>query len=799
MFENVIEKQYRIVRTEGDVVELISHIESCVEDPIAFDTETTGLNVRKDKVIGFSVCGKVGLSYYFPILYYDFETNSIREHQIGGHGCVEIAKKLLRKLCGKKLIMWNGSFDTRIVKHDLGIDLLPSLWTEGIMLVHTVQEEGVGRGGAETFGLKKIAIAIQNEIGLDVEKAANEEQLELWQSIKEHGGSVTHANYEIYKADPEILGKYAAADTDLTLRIFHYYSQKLEEDGLVKFFYEDEVMPVYREVTVPMEDRGIMVDIPLLEKTKADILRDMEECKLEVINTLLKDEPGKRWVVDQALKTFPCSPRGAWGRMFIERHSIPLPKTTRGYSISAASLKALDLPPEDEWQREFLLTKNPELVPEKERMQISLQLWKDQNEGYYFNVQSASQIADMLFNKNYYGEEPVKTNEETGKDSFDGAVIREMSKKHAWCEKLRIYRKLQKIYTTYIERFLTESEDGIYYGYFKQNGTVSGRYASNLQQLPHPMEDDQDVEIVVHYNHLVRQFLIARPGCKILDADYESLEPHCFASVSGDEGLRDIFRHGYDFYSTVAIKTEKLDQDKKRFPNGVSADKKSPVYLKKIDPVARQRAKAYSLGLAYGMTAYALGKNLKVSTAEAQKLVDGYFEGFPDLKRWYDRSRATMYREGKIVNLVGRIRHLKRGKEIYDAFGLNIMDGKFRMALARQLMLDGMPKEEAEKEVLKVYMDFKNCRNNCLNFQLQSLGADTVNRAGLAIVRKAKELGIKLWPLAQIHDQWCFEVEESGAEVMREWVEKLMSETTKLPGVDLTAPCEIANNLYEGH
>ena len=86
-----------------------------------------------------------------------------------------------------------------------------------------------------------------------------------------------------------------------------------------------------------------------------------------------------------------------------------------------------------------------------------------------------------------------------------------------------------------------------------------------------------------------------------------------------------------------------------------------------------------------------------------------------------------------------------------------------------------------------------------MNFQLQSLGAGIVNRAGLAIVRKAKELGIELYPLAQIHDQWCFEVEESGAEVMREWVEKLMAETTKIPGVELTAPCEIARNLYEGH
>ena len=785
MFEGVV-KNYRIVRTVEGVNELLEHIENY--DIIAYDTEDTGLNVRKDRVIGFSVSGNVGDSFYFPILQYNPDTDSLEELEIAGKGCIGLAKKILTKLVGKKLIMHNASYDCRITKNNLGIDLLPSLYVETILLIHTVQEEGVGRGGTEIFGLKKVAIAIQDKIGLDVEKAANEEQLELWQSIKDNGGSVSKTNYEIFKADPNILGKYAAADTDLTLRIYHYYLEKLVSEGLEKFFFEDEVMPVYKEVTIPMEDHGVKLDMELLEKTKKDILVDMEKMKQEVIDTLLKDEPGQRWVIDQALKTFPVSNKGTWASAFIKKYELNLPKSekTQRYSISKSSLAQL----EDGWQKEFLATGNAELVPEKERIRISLELWKERNDGDYFNVQSASQLADIVFN--YYGEKSIKISEDTGKDAFDKTVILELSKKHPWCEKLRIYRKLQKIYTTYVERFLTESEDGVYYPYFKQNGTVSGRYASNLQQLPHPMEDDQDVPIVVHYNHLVRQFLIARPGYKILDADYESLEPHCFASVSGDEGLRDIFRHGHDFYSTVAIKTEKLDQDKKRFPDGVSADKKSPVYLKKLDPVARQRAKSYSLGLAYGMSAYALGKNLRIPTKEAQKLVDGYFEGFPELKKWYDNSRQFTYENGFIRNYLGRYRHLPQVKMIYDMFGERIMDYKFQTNL---VSMYGLSKEE----VSQLYSEFKNGRNNCLNFQLQSLGAGIVNRAGLAIVRKAKELGIELYPLAQIHDQWCFDVEESGAEIMRGWVEKLMAETTIIPGVELTAPCEIARNLYEGH
>ena len=797
MFENVVKKQYTIVRTKKDVEKLLNHIDSY--NTIAFDTETTGLNVRKDRVIGFSICGNVGESYYFPILQYSSDTDSVDELQIGGKGCVEVAKKIIQTLTGKSLIMHNGSFDCRVVKHNLGVDLTPSLYCDTIMLVHTVQEEGVGRGGVETFGLKKIAVAIQNEIGLDVEKAANEEQLELWQSIKDHGGSTAHSNYEIYKADPDILGKYAAADTDLTLRIFYYYSQKLEEDGLVKFFYEDEVMPVYREVTIPMEDNGVALNIPLLKQTEKDILKDMDFYKKEVINTLLKDEPGQRWVLDRALKTFPCKKSGPWVKMFIELHSLPLPKTVRGYSVTKLAIDKLDLPLEDEWQREFLRTGDERFVPEKERIIISLQLWKNENGGDYFNVQSSSQIAEMLFSKQYYGEKPIKSNEETGKDSFDTLVIQEMSKKYDWCEKLRIYRKLQKIYTTYVKRFLEDSEDGRYYSYWKQNGTVSGRFSSNLQQLPKPMEDDQDIELVVHYNRLVRQFIIAGEGRKFVDADYESLEPHCFAFVSGDEGLRDIFRHGWDFYSTIALKTEKLDEDKERFPNGVSADKKSPVFLKKLDPVARQKAKGYSLGVPYGMSGFALAKRLGIKTKEGQALVDGYLDGFPELKKWYYGTHEKLYRDGKITNYVGRIRHLGRAKEIYDTFGENILNYNFRTKLTDNLVASGMDRHEAEKEVLSIYMDFKNARNNAKNFQLQSLGADIVNRAALAITRKMKELGIDGYVCAQIHDQIIVNVEESRAEEFRPYMENLMETTTLLPGVELKAPAEIGDNMAETH
>jgi DNA polymerase-1 len=299
----------------------------------------------------------------------------------------------------------------------------------------------------------------------------------------------------------------------------------------------------------------------------------------------------------------------------------------------------------------------------------------------------------------------AKSQTSKGQDQFDMDMLEDLSKTHPWAENLRVYNKLLKIKSTYIDRFVDNAEDGKYYFYFKQNGTVSGRYGSDAQQLPKPKEEGEDAPIIVKYTNIVRAFLISGPGRKIIDADYESLEPHCFASVSGDKGLQDIFNNGWDFYSTVAIKTERLEEDKVNYPDGVSPDKRSPVYLKKLDPVKRNKAKAYSLGIAYGMEAYALGMTLGVDQKTAQELVDGYLNGFPQLKEWRVKSREQVKQHGSITNKVGRIRHLPKVQRLYQKYGDQIMDWRFRNELA---------KTHGKDQVLQWYRDYRNGLNNCL-------------------------------------------------------------------------------------
>ena len=773
-----INKSYKIVKSKEDVLELMKHIES--SEVIAYDTETNSLNMRKGAIVGWSVSGEVGMGYYLPTLIWNPQTQTLDEFVIDGTGAHKISKTILPMLKGKKLVMHNASFDTRFTKNYYGIDLLEDLWIDTALLVHTVYEEGAF-GFGNPFGLKSIAIMNQKELGLDVEEDANKEQIELKESIKANGGEITKTNFEIFKADLEILGKYAAADTDLTLRICNLYLARLKDEGLEDFFFNEEVMPIYKEVTVPMEEYGVDLDIDLLNRTNEEIKADLEKNRKIVMESLLKIPEAKNWVIDTALQEYPPRNKGNWAQELIKMFSVNLPRSEKTGKFSLTQNRIESLEEEDcpTNVKNFLLSGDLDHLEANDILRISTNLWKEKNDGEYINIQSKKHLGEIVFK--YIGEKAISKTSK-GQDQFDMGMLEELSKKYEWAENLRIYNKLLKIKSTYVDRFLEGAEDGRYYFYFKQNGTVSGRYGSDAQQLPKPKEEGEDAPIIVRYTNLVRAFLVAGPGRKIIDSDYESLEPHCFASVSGDEKLRDIFNKGHDFYSTVAIQTERLEN--------VSPDKKADNYLKKVDPVKRNQAKAYSLGIAYGMEAYALGKTLDIPTKEAEKLVEGYLNGFPELKEWRINSREQVKEYGFIKNKVGRIRHLPKVQRVQEKFGEKILDWRFRKELEQRYDRD---------KVMKVYRDYRNGLNNCLNFQLQSLAAAVVNRAAVQINRKAKEMGIDAVVQAQVHDQLIINVREDQAEEFAPIVQELMENTTQLEGVTLKAPPEISDNWRDGH
>ena len=105
-----------------------------------------------------------------------------------------------------------------------------------------------------------------------------------------------------------------------------------------------------------------------------------------------------------------------------------------------------------------------------------------------------------------------------------------------------------------------------------------------------------------------------------------------------------------------------------------SADKKAANYLGKVNNELRQKAKAYCLGVPYGMSAFALGKTLDMSEKEAQVLINNYLNAFPSLKKWMNESILKCKLQGQVQSEAGRIRHMPTAKVIYAAHGDGLLN-----------------------------------------------------------------------------------------------------------------------------
>lgn len=751
-------KEYIVVYNSEDANKMLEHIRA--HDVIAYDTETTGLNVRKDRVIGFSVSGEVGKGFYYPL----YSWNGAELQEIN---CKAKAVDMLMELTNKRLVMHNASYDIRITKNSMGIDLLEALHCDTILLKHTVDED-------RPFGLKDIAKKIQKHIGLDINKAANEEQLKMKESIQENGGLVTKDKYELYKADVQLIGDYAAADTDLTLRVYNYYSSVLEEEGLTKFFYEDEVMPLMKEVTIPMEDKGVPVDVQALQEARKEIEEDIAKLE-DKIQVMIRPhvEQFEEWYL---WKEFPPRRSGDFAQYICKYAGLNLPKTKTGrYSITDSNLDAHE-------PSEFVefLKGGPYLNPEDVK-NIQRMMHKEKSEEkYMLNLSSKDHLKRIFFEK--LGEEPI-TKTDKGNPQMNELFLRSVKDKYDFVPLLLDYNKLNKLNNSYIHRILERQEDGIFYPQYNQHRTISGRYGSDLQQLPRPLEPGVASEVVEKHTNKIRKFFVSGPGYVFIDADYESLEPHVFAHVSGDDGIKDIFRKGHDFYSTIAIKTEKIE--------GVSADKKAENFLKKIDPARRQKAKSYALGIPYGMEAFKLSKELDIPQSQAERLVNDYLAAFPKLAEWMRRSNEACMRRGVISSQAGRKRHMKLATALFYQYGEWLAD-------SLEVWKRYGDKGREYKDMKWKRKQFKNFLNNAKNFQIQSLAASITNRACIAISRELRRAGIDGHVCAQIHDQIVVRVPEKDAARCQKFVQYLMENSYRI-SLPLSAPAEIARDFYEGH
>lgn len=732
-----------IVKNYSDLMVAKKFINS--QTKLAFDVETTGLSTRRDKVIGFGISNS-HQAFYFLHLAWNGE-------RFIEHLSLSMIQSVLELLKTKKLITWNGAFDIPITLNHFKVDLIESLWSDGMLAKHTTDEEF-------PFGLKELA---RREFG----ESAVSEQNDLLENLASKNASKN----ELYKADSTIIAKYCMQDAMLTYRLNEIYLQRIAKENLTEFFLNDEVMPLYKYVTIPMEQRGIRLNMELLESSRVEITKDIEELETEIKSQLAPHlELFEQWFLN---KDYPPKRSGGFAQTAAIYFKADLPTTASGSpSLAAKAIAAL---PADSKFKQWM---NSEArLEDSEILAIQKLMHGSENP---LNLQSKYHLKKIFFDT--FKEEPLSRTE-TGLPQLDDEFLESVKSKYDFVPLLLDYNKLNKIKSTYMDRFLESQEDGRFYPRYMQHSTVSGRYSGDFQQLPRPKEKGELSDRVLKYNNLIRAFFVADEGYSFIDTDYESLEPHVFSHVSNDENIRNIFRMGHDFYSTVAIATENI-------PN-VSADKKAPNYLGKVNKQKRQSAKSFSLGIPYGMSAYKLHFELGVSKSEAEELVKGYLKAFPNLAQWMEDSKNQCLLTGKVRTETGRIRHMPKAKRLYDQYGATILDG---------LKLYDKYKDNSAKyaEMKKLYGELKNYINNSRNFQIQGLSASIINRASIRLAKYFRENNIECFPVGQVHDQTIFLCKDELLEKCKPIIQDFMENTYKI-SVPLKAPPAIAKNLYDSH
>ena len=748
--------------SDTKLFESLKNYASQVDSPfLSYDVETNSKIEKKADLFGIGLAFTENKAFYIPWrkptgeMYWPLKTEQ------------EIKQWLKDITSSKKLIGHNIIYDVLVTENNLNIVLDEQIHADTILMRHMLVEDG-------DFGLKEIAV---QELGSWADKA----QDKLMHEVIAAGGRWTRDEKDMYLASTETLGEYCCWDVILTMKLFNIFEQKLQQENLQNLFYIDEVMPLYKEVTINMKRKGFPIDVEYYKDLKNEITQEISNLESDIMTLIKKDiAPFETQVLD---KEFPVSNKGNFPKALAEVLGVPLPVNNKTGKVTLsrnAIVKQMEhlkpavsiLYSEDIYK--FILGDSPIKLPSDllRKAQEKLFFEKHKDSKYIFNLRSNDHLIQLIFNT--WGFQPLEFTD-GGKPKVDDDYL-DTLKGNPVIDKLLDYKKLNKLLSTYVEGILDRQLDGIIYTSMLQFGTTSGRYSSrdpNLQNQPRIKDEESGLSaLVLKYVNAIRKGFVAGVGNKVVNADYASLEPVCFAHVSGDAKLRNVFFKGEDLYSRVGIETFNLI--------GVSAIKSDPNYLKLTNPEIRQISKVIALAIVYGAEASRISEILKITYKEAQEIIDKYLQGFPDLAKYMYRQNYLVKRNGFVTTEFGRVRHLKEAKAIHTLYGDDILSYKWA-------------NKNNKTDIRRKY---KNALNNAKNFPIQGLAAHIVNRAMIAIAREFKANNIDGYLALQVHDEITCIVKESQSSLAADIIKQCMENTTKI-SVPLVAEPLIADNWGE--
>jgi len=665
------------------------------------------------------------------------------------------------------------------------------------------------------------------------------------------------------------------------------FAQRFGERGLT-WFFQDEVMPVAKEVVIDMKRRGVYIDVEYFKK-----LYNENEIKMDSIEDELMHELAPHlssFDLGKSLDESISHQRLLKRIIDLEGLKIPVVKDKKTGEVKESLAKAAvkkEFETNPHWVWGYILGEDELKYPEEKLAQIKQTLYEEvEGRRYRFNLGSRDHLVWLFCDKLGYDKRKLPQTDSATKEnpipSVDADTLKEfMLPKFPWVAKVLTYKKLQKLQSTYILPAIELSIDGWLYMDMKQNGTTSGRFSCsggyNLQTLPRvddemeilqacdqchsdDVEIKQELECIAdrHCNKCgfilrditrpsaIKKGFIAPPGYKIVNADYASLEPKCFAFVSGEEKLKEVYWSNLDLYSKVYC--DIFDKEKQ-----YSADPSAPNFLKKVAKGKRSFVKPIVLGIPYGAEEGQVANLIGAKTEkrnwkgelvldeegktvliddyrEGKRVRDAYLATYPKLCTYMADQDLKAVSIGYVETLLGRRRHLPFAKKINDVLVANDVDwqdlakaptwelrkGKTvsfkspthggQVHLTEQMyeaIRESIKfKEESGREggywaYIKTML--KGDLNNSKNNPIQGLAGHIANRGMLDTNRYFKEKGLDAWVMLQVHDEIsCYakvDVAETAAEYLRLGMEK--NKVTSLLDIEMVADPIICDNLKE--